>query len=71
MAVFLNNTVVCALDDGSGVKYVTNTGRIAGITDRVSLAPDAKPIEDCPETVHFDRVGIERQNGRDVNGRDR
>jgi len=63
LSVLLNNSALCALDDGSGIKYVTNTGRIAGVSDRVCLdAPNSKPIERGLEAIELDRVGVEGQD---------
>ncbi len=68
MSVTLNNTIMCSLDDGSGITYVSNTGRIARISDRVDLSNDPKTVEHRPETVNLDRPGIDCKHGSDING---
>jgi len=69
MAVILNNTIACSLNDGSDITYVSNTGRIARISDRLDLSTDAKPVEHSPEAVRFDSPRVDCQDGSDVNGR--
>ena len=69
MNVILNNTIMCSLDDGSGITYVSNTGRIARISDRMDLSGDPKPVEHRPEAVQLDGPRIDSQHGCDVDRR--
>lgn len=66
LTVILGNTVFCALDDGSGVRYVSNTGRIAGVTDRVCLPANPKSVEHGLEAIQLDRMRIESQDRGEV-----
>ena len=68
MNVILNNTIMCSLDDGSGITYVSNTGRIARISDRLDLSGDPKPVEHSPQAVEFDSPRVDSQDRRNVDG---
>lgn len=68
MAVILNNVLTCSLNDGHGIKYVKNTGRIARISDRLdSSSDDSKPVEHRPEAIQLDGPRVNREDGGNVN----
>lgn len=70
LAVILNNTISCSLDDAREIKYVSNTGKIARISDRLDLSGDAKPVEHRPEAVELNSPRVDCKHGSDVDGRD-
>jgi hypothetical protein len=64
--VILVNVRLCALEDGQNRTYVSNSGHIAGVSDRVDLRNDTETIERAPEAVKLDAPRVDRQNGCDI-----
>lgn len=56
----------CTAEDGSNRIYVSNSGRIAGVSDRVDLWKDAGPFERSSETVQLNTPRVNRDERSDV-----
>ena len=66
--ITINNTLVCASVDTREIVYVSNTGRLASVNDRVPLRNDGKGLESRPKSVGLDSPGINGQLCTEVVG---
>lgn len=64
--VILKNVCLCALNDGQTRVYVPNSGKIASVTDRVSLRDNSETFERSPSTVELDAPRVDCHDGNDV-----
>jgi len=64
--VVLNNVLVCTVPHGAAGAYVSNTGRIASVSDRVDLRRNAEILKGGSESVQLDPARIDSQNTGEV-----
>ena len=58
--VILTNVRLCAFDhDGQQRVYVSNSGKIAGVSDRTDLRSNSETLQRTPEAVKLDSPGID------------
>lgn len=64
--VIVNNVMVCALPQNVSCDYVSNTGRIASVTDRVDLWRNPGTFQGRAEGIELNSRGVDCENGTQI-----
>lgn len=66
--VILTNVKLCTGADGKTVREgVANSGRIAGVSDRVDLRGNTQSLQRSAEAIELDSPRVDRVDSGDVN----
>lgn len=64
--ILTTNVCLCALDDGQSRVYVSNSGRIASVSDRTDLRNDPETVQSRPQTVELNSPRVDGEDRRNV-----
>jgi hypothetical protein len=66
--VILTNVKLCNGTHAESREYVQNSGRIAGVNDRVDLRVDTNALERGAKAIELNSPGVDCVNPGDVHG---
>lgn len=64
--ILTTNVCLCALDDGQTRVYISNSGRIASVSDRTDLRNDPETFERRPQAVKLDSPRVDSEDRRNI-----
>jgi hypothetical protein len=64
--ILVTNVCLCALDNGQNRVYVSNSGRIASVSDRTDLRSNPETFESRPQAIQLDSPRVDSEDRRNV-----